>query len=211
MRSQPIASRAVKPWCFIMYSAASVPDRPRPDPQCTAMPPGSPLSHRQELDHHVDGRRGTLLPAQVNHSDARRLEALAVVDRHAAPHHRPYVELCQDVRAVRHAEVAVREAAVCAMRVLQQRPARQVARPLHQHQLARHHLVQVAIERAAQVIVLFCVEAVGTNVHPPFPSPLRTHQAPEVVLNLELKAGTVLTSDDILRDRGSIPDPNQTR
>ena len=36
MRSQPMASLAVKPWCFIIKSAMRVPVRPKPARQCTA-------------------------------------------------------------------------------------------------------------------------------------------------------------------------------
>ncbi len=59
--------------------------------------------------------------------------------------------------------------------------------------------MQVAIERAVQLHVLICVEAVGTKVH--LPNTLRTHQASKVVLNMKLEARIVFPSDIAVRSQ----------
>ncbi len=95
---------------------------------------------------------------------------------------------------MRRAEVAAGEAAVGARRVVPKRPARQVARPPHHHKLAGDHFLQVAVERAVQLLVFVGVEAVGGEVDPP--DLLRSYHAAKVVLHTQLDAGTRLMSID---------------
>jgi hypothetical protein len=58
------------------------------------------------------------------------------------------------------------------------------------HQLARDHLVQVAVERAVQLLVFLCVEAFGAKVHPP--DPLCMNHTSEVVFDTKFNVGNRL-------------------
>ena len=73
IRSQPIASRALNPWCFIMYSPISVPVRPSPARQCTATGPDTPSAMARNFpttsagggEHTPYHRSATAMPRSV--------------------------------------------------------------------------------------------------------------------------------------------------
>ena len=66
MRSQAMASRAVKPWCRIIHSPMSVPVRPRPARQCTATTP-SPAASHASMKRSTMSSGGTC-PAAMRHN-----------------------------------------------------------------------------------------------------------------------------------------------
>ena len=140
MRSQPIASRAVKPLCRIRYSAISVPIRPSPARQCTTTAPRASAT-AQEGGRDGVGRGRAVRELQVQVAEAARLGGGGVAAHLVESHHQLHAHVQQDLGVVLGAEGARPVGAVGVLVA----PPSQVHGPLQRDELARPHLVQVAV------------------------------------------------------------------